>query len=294
MESSKRLIKLLKTIDSDENICHEMYFQELSKLLQDYKDVWECDFHFMKNILKYTNNKYGIQILNIFFDNGYTFNSYLNKYESEQNLLLYVLEMRYKLEIIEFLIKHGDDVNFDNIKYSTPLHYALKIESNPDVIELLIKHGADINHKDLHRCTPLNKMLMSNMKIKQIGRMLIINNSYIPFSLCDNNVYSLHYGTRLRKLINIIIKNGMDINDQNQYGNTILHHAITNKTPIYIVKILLDAGIDHSIKNKKGNVALYYADKVNFIKIYNIILQQEIKKNNNKMNKIDIFHKKII
>lgn len=51
---------------------------------------------------------------------------------------------------------------------------------------------------------------------------------------------------------------GGDVNTQDEYGNTILHHAIKNKD-IDVCRILLKKGADPNILNQEGNTPMVYS-----------------------------------
>ncbi|MBU2651492.1 MAG: ankyrin repeat domain-containing protein [Bacteroidetes bacterium] len=59
------------------------------------------------------------------------------------------------VEIIEFLIQKGADVNSENIAQETPLHFAAAF-GHPDAIIVLLKNGANINAKNYEGSTPLH------------------------------------------------------------------------------------------------------------------------------------------
>lgn len=61
-----------------------------------------------------------------------------------------------RLNIIEFLLARGADVNIRDPRGETPLHVAArKGEGERKVIEMLVEHGADINARNARGETPL-------------------------------------------------------------------------------------------------------------------------------------------
>lgn len=60
-------------------------------------------------------------------------------------------------ERVEFLLKHGANVDAVDYKGKTALHYAVVAKKNPlEITELLIKHKANVNAVDDESKTPLH------------------------------------------------------------------------------------------------------------------------------------------
>lgn len=76
---------------------------------------------------------------------------------------------------------------------------------------------------------------------------------------------SLHFAVRsdLSTITNQLIRLGADINLKNEHGDTPLHHAIINKcNKKRIIEPLLSHGADYNIKNYNGHSPLHYAVKM--------------------------------
>jgi ankyrin repeat protein len=77
-----------------------------------------------------------------------------------------------------------------------------------------------------------------------------------------------------KKIIIYLIKGGININHQDNDGNTALHIAIKLRQNNEIIKLLLDNGADVNIKNKNGktplDIAMEKGDKdiINLLKMY--------------------------
>jgi ankyrin repeat protein len=67
---------------------------------------------------------------------------------------LHVAAASGQVEIAEFQLAEGADVNARGDMQRTPLHYAAK-ESQPRVAAVLVKHGCDLSPVDAHGFTPL-------------------------------------------------------------------------------------------------------------------------------------------
>ena len=69
----------------------------------------------------------------------------------------YVMIMPYVMEIMEFLVENGADINGKDIQNQTPLHHAVSIPQNisTEPVVYLIKQGANVNAVDIYNQTPL-------------------------------------------------------------------------------------------------------------------------------------------
>ncbi len=63
------------------------------------------------------------------------------------NPLMFAVDCNFSIETVEFLIKQGCEVNSQDAKGDTALHYACYME-NVDLIRALLTHGADPNAKN--------------------------------------------------------------------------------------------------------------------------------------------------
>ena len=65
------------------------------------------------------------------------------------------------------------------------------------------------------------------------------------------------------KIINHFLAAGLDVNQQDDKGNTALHHAVENFDALMTYTLLLDPKTNRNIKNNKGQTpldrALYHA-----------------------------------
>lgn len=148
-------------------------------------------------------------------------------------------------DIVEYLIneKHAD-VN-KQVDSVTPLMYACDDSNNKQpflvekMVKLLLKHGAIINIADKYGTTPF---------------MLACQNGY-------TNV--------VRLLINDVSFDAVD----NQ-GCTPIFHAIENNR-CDIVKILVEAGVNHTIANKKGYTPVQVAQFHGFYDLLNVLPKEK-------------------
>lgn len=117
---------------------------------------------------------------------------------------------------------------------STALHMACAALDNPvaeQIIRLLVSAGANVRIKNqAHGETPLHNAARF---------ITILDDRFLP-------------------IIELLVKNGADINAQNEDGNTILHYAADKTRHDWLEALLggrFGALVDRSIKNSKGMTA---------------------------------------
>ncbi len=117
------------------------------------------------------------------------------------------------IEIVEFLLNHGADIELENILGKRPLWLAAKF-GRYETIKTLLEHGAAVNLKDKHGRTPLHDAAMWSGE----------------------------------KVINLLISYGADVNARDQHQSTPLHQAAMLNN-IEAAKALVEHGADIFAKN---------------------------------------------
>jgi len=150
---------------------------------------------------------------------------------------LHAAAHRGHVEIVEFLLKQGANVNVKDGDGYTPLHNTAdsslkssppkKTEANRNrIAALLLKHGAFVNATTIGGLTALHG------------------------AVSTNNV----------ALVQLLLENGADPNIQTHQGMTPLHYAFSSDTGLeQVVRLLLAHGADSSIKDEYGHTPADYA-----------------------------------
>jgi ankyrin repeat protein len=70
---------------------------------------------------------------------------------------LHLASSKWSAEIVGLLIRHGADINAQNMNLSTPLHLAASSHRalKGTIVRLLLRHGANVDAKDREGRTPL-------------------------------------------------------------------------------------------------------------------------------------------
>jgi ankyrin repeat protein/glyoxylase-like metal-dependent hydrolase (beta-lactamase superfamily II) len=114
-----------------------------------------------------------------------------------------------RLEIVEFLIAKGADINILNVASETPLHYAATY-GHKEVVDLLLKKGAKVNVIDQSKRTPL--FLTGYSGYKDSVKLLLAAGAEV--NLKDNRGYSPLRWAALRghkEIVDMMIAKGADI-----------------------------------------------------------------------------------
>ncbi len=164
------------------------------------------------------------------------------------------------VDVIESLLAAGADPNaklskniiqrqhtfgdFTLAEGATPLLRAAK-SGEDEVVQMLLDAGADLHH------TMPNG---SNAMMYAAGLGWRDGSPAAP---------SFDQGTAQEAVntLRILIERGLDLNAQNEDGNTALHAAVTGRSSEAIIRFLInEAGADVTIRNAKGQTALGAAE----------------------------------
>ena len=170
--------------------------------------------------------------------------------------LMAALSLKNCIDIVDYLLKKGADINF-KVDYS-PLTYAIKLNKETSIIEKLIDNGAEIYSCSKNGSTILHAAAANNNK--ETIQYLIKKGLYVN---CLNlmNETPLHvavkhgnYNTEVA-----LVENGASINAQDIFGNTPLHIAFRNNDI---------ASISFLIRNCKACITMHnkrYENIVSFL-----------------------------
>ncbi len=195
------------------------------------------------------------------------------------------------METVGVLLKHGADVDTEDVDHKTPLHLAVSKSRRQGAVALLIEHGADINMRDGGHSAPLHIALCCSGTLRHV-RLLIeygadVNvedgNQNTPLHLvlsqvsveivatfdpawANHDVYDvipvpLHDQARTYEkadVLRLLIQHGADVNARNKTRSTPLHLASSNSS-IDDVRLLIQHGADVIARDEDHSTPLHLA-----------------------------------
>ncbi len=153
------------------------------------------------------------------------------------------------LDIVEFLIEIGADVNHTNPAGNSALILAAQ-HGHDEICELLLKNGATVNHANAQGDSAL--MRAAQQDHYKICELLLMNGANVNHANANGETafmcaaYEEH-----DKICELLLKNGADIEAQNNEGNTALAEAF-----IYehwkTAQVLIKHGANPNRHNSRG------------------------------------------
>ncbi|ORY37857.1 ankyrin [Neocallimastix californiae] len=252
--------------------------KELTKNKKEYKDELLVDFEFR------IKNKFNI--LKLLLQHGLDINS---EDEEGKTLLLYAVEDENEF-IVNYLLENHASIHSvnENIKCLKEFtinkkgnkkesleSFEFRVKNKFNIIKLLLKYGLDINAKDeegktllLYAINEVNEslfyyLLKNNASLESLKKnniKLLLN---LIFSINENENENENALNKLSKYTNkekeeekcfeilkLIIRNGLDINNKDEEGNTILIYAIGARK-ISVIQYLLERNASLKPVNSK-------------------------------------------
>lgn len=188
--------------------------------------------------------------------------SKLSQYEKDEYSPLWQAAMSSYEEIVEILLQFGADPNQKSvIKKSVYYDYTFIQyisncdfnEKNNKIAEVLIKYGADVNLGDNKIFTSL-QMAIRNGNLEGV-EFLLKNGARLEGSEWNGESPARHAFESIqddlicKKMLILLLNNGLNINFRSKYDETLLHSLICYGRPrsdaniLELTQILLDAGV---------------------------------------------------
>ena len=168
----------------------------------------------------------------------------------------YAIDAGY-IDIRDYLSTSGD-VNSKDLEGLTLLHKAAQNNSK-DIVELLISKGADVNARDNASTTPLDRS--SNMDVASllIARGARFSNQE-HIAKDDQGHTLLHRAVqnKSKKLAELLIAQGANVNAKNNQGDTPLHLAVPSNNK-ELAELLIAKRVDVNARDNYGHTPLHLA-----------------------------------
>ncbi|WP_341811499.1 ankyrin repeat domain-containing protein [Wolbachia endosymbiont (group A) of Oxytorus armatus] len=161
------------------------------------------------------------------------------------------------LNIVEYLIDKGANVDTRDYYYQTPLYWAVRY-GKLDIVKYFIGKGANFDTEDWFCWPPLYWAVESeNFDIAKY----IMKEKGIDVSTRDSNGKTMfHEIVRFAKLeaVKYLVGKGIDINIKDRYGDTPLHWVVT-RGEIDVVRYFVRRGADVNAKGNNDLTPLHWA-----------------------------------
>ncbi|KAJ8675702.1 hypothetical protein QAD02_011488 [Eretmocerus hayati] len=162
------------------------------------------------------------------------------------------------LEVVRVLLKHGADPKIEDYKGYTALHYAASHCCSVDVIKTLVRDGGvDVNSRPVLHFTALDLLVTERMEEydteSHIRSLLELGARINHKNFEASSTFARAIEAHDVKLLQILVKHGMDANDLNEHKRTALHELFIRGTYyclndsnkyITIINELCEKGID--------------------------------------------------
>ena len=168
------------------------------------------------------------------------------------------------IQMVKLLINAGADINAEcksplsQLMYETVLRYAVVCHSVKTLEHLLYS-------EDVSKFTTVYENGKTLLHFAILGSVKSQTKVYITQScpsswcICPKITHAdIAHEKRLETVMLLTKVLTSDINKQDKYGRTALHYATVQVLPD-IVKFLINAGVDCSVKDQRGDTALEYA-----------------------------------
>ena len=207
-----------------------------------------------------------VKVAKLLIENGADIEALSISFNSPLNLAVSYTNV----DVFRLLIDAGANVNQENIDNDTPLALLVineyKKKVTEEIMTTLIKKGADANQKNQKGHTILQRAIVElndDPKILENIKALI-NTGKADLNVLDqsNNTLVNYVVQYIRddmlaaSLIRSLVKNGVDVNKPNVYGNTPMHMVSmlcendSNCERIETANVLIDAKADVNAMNK--------------------------------------------
>jgi len=152
-----------------------------------------------------------------------------------------------QMDIVEYLITNGADVNAENIKGEAPLQFAAD-NGHKEIVELLIANGAEIS--SIHTAVRIGDLT----KVKAFLEKGADVNSKDASGQTALHIAAL---AGHKEIVELLLANGADVDIGERYYNRIAAEFAMNKGHDEIVKLLVSKGSNISALH----LAIYLKDK---------------------------------
>lgn len=224
-----------------------------------------------KNINVNTTNAWGASpiILATFYGDEEIVNMIVDKSDlkvtdGNGNNLLHMAAYSGKIELYKLFLEKGVNPLDLNLEDNLPICYSSNLE--------MLKYVLEESETFLEENKQMSFEIFKNTSSTEIVEYLVVS-GYCDINQIDedgNNGLYFAYINGNYDVFEKMILMGIDVNNQNKFGDSILHITVMESAIEYI-ELLLKNNSDVSIKNLEGNSALDIAENLQVEEVLSII-----------------------
>ncbi|KAJ5066859.1 cyclin-dependent kinase inhibitor 2c-related [Anaeramoeba ignava] len=237
-------------------------FEILKLLLENGADPKIVDKSSKLPVFHLFNQKSNLDLIKLFIGPNFPIDQII--FQTKTSLIA-ACQNQADLDVIEFLLEKGANVNFIDDTKKTPLHHLCC--SNPNdlsaKIHLLFKYHPNLNLKDKSGKTPLH-YLCSNSQFSLI-KFLVENGADV--NIQDSNFLSPIFYLSFKKssidIFNFLIDHRASIYYTARKGNQLIHQVCKKKPSLEMLQILIKKGTNVNSQTYRSKTPIYFAIKHN-------------------------------
>ncbi|MHC4212870.1 MAG: ankyrin repeat domain-containing protein [Planctomycetota bacterium] len=178
------------------------------------------------------------------------------------NDLIRAIDAQNKREIALILKRRPELVNERNSEGMTVLHRVCGASEPIDIIEFLIENGADVNATMSNNKTALVRAVQHDSTDEV--ELLLVNGADADATTGDGgHVLFIAAKSGQKDIMKLLVAHGADVNARNREGQTILFYDFVLKDNDFL-KTILEKDIDLNVRDIDGMTAIKLARGYNF------------------------------
>ena len=196
----------------------------------------------------------------------------INEKNEDGNTFLHIAVHEGDIDIAQYLVSQGADINVKDILDQTPLQIAIS-EANVELAKYLISNGADVDAKNIFsQTTPLH--IAVDKGSLEIAKLLVLQGANINAENLEHEspLYIAVKRSRL-EVAKYLVSQGADLNTRDKRGKYLLHEA-ASLGDLDQVKFLISKGVDINAKDKNDSCPLHDAAAVGNLEVTKYLVSQ--------------------